>query len=74
MPNEVSDDLSEGLQGALGPNLGPAVLPRAAEDSPEAPIRAPRAPRILKKSCSGLGESMIFKIDEKKVNEQEKHK
>ena len=71
---EVSGDLPEDLQGALGFNLGPSVLPREPEGfSGRSPESSPST-SDLEKSCSGLGKSMIFKIDEKKMNEQEKQK
>ena len=63
---EVSGDLPEDLQGALGFNSGPSVLPREPEGfSGRSPESSPST-SDLEKSCSGLGESMIFKIDEKR--------
>ena len=71
---EVSGDLPEDLQGALGLNSGPSVLPREPGGfSGRSPESSPST-SDLEKSCSGLCESMIFKIDEKKMNEQEKQK
>ena len=71
---QVSGDLPEDLQGALGPNSGPPMLPREPEGfSGRSPESSPST-SDLDKPCSGLGESMIFKIDEKKMNEQEKQK
>ena len=71
---EVSGDLPEDLQGALGLNSGPSVLPREPEGfSGRSPESSPST-SDLEKSCSGVGESMIFKIQEKKIHEQEKQK
>ena len=72
MLGEVSGDLPEDLQGALGLNPGPSVLPREPEGfSGRSPESSPST-SDLEKSCSGLGESMIFKIDEKKIHQQGK--
>ena len=74
MLGEVSGDLPEDLQGALGFNSGPSVLPRGPVGfSGRSPESSPRT-SDLEKPCSGLGASVVFKIDEEKMNEQEKHK
>ena len=71
---EVSGDLPEGLQGALGSQSGLISAPEGARRfSGRSPESSPSA-SDLEKSSSGIGEHMIFKIDEKRMNEREKHK
>ena len=69
---EVSGDLPEDLQGALGSQSRLISAPEGARRFSGRPPESSPSTSDLEKSCSGIGESMISKIDEKKMNEQEK--
>ena len=56
------------------PNPGPEVFPRVSECLPSSHRRASEHPQTLKKWCSRLGESMIFKIEAKTSKKQKEKK
>ena len=71
---EVSGDLPEDLQGALGSQSRLISAPEGARRfSGRSPESSPST-SDLEKTCSGVGENMIFKIDEKKMHEPENQK
>ena len=69
-----SDDLSEGVQGTLGPQFGSSSAPKSGRGFSGSSNQSSPSTSDVEKSCSGVGESMIFKIQEKNVHEQEKQK